>query len=293
MHADASDRFGFIPEPRRWEIADYVIEPTADFDEVVKAILSESDEHGGFCYPPEMEVVGLGGRPYPNSRHPSDAMQLSPTHVIRFRDARAVGPAFRKGDGGLLINALAFIYRLRAQFHGWWFDGRVPIRVRPIFPMSDDEAARIVEKMLEFYRASARKDQIRFANALYMKTRTAVYTWPWEQFMTEYTVFEALYRSAVNAGRAKEATAHAKRFEALGDADLIAWNDRLAGWCPDFVAARNDLMHEALWIEDESDPDSRRRAGDPRLHYALAALTDRLVLSIAGVDCRFSRSAWA
>lgn len=287
------DYFGFVPIEEEWDLVEYRISPVDEFRRIVDDTLDDSYESEGFYYPPPARIVTCsskgGEQVRPRSRHVAFPYPVPATHRIKHTGPQASISAaeWRKGEGGFLIHALGFLLRLRCQFHDWWFDSRLPIRTVPICVMTNRDISRLLAMMLTSYRTWTPEVRVRFANALFLKSRNLAYQWTWERFSAEYTVFDALYRCATGLRLVTAAGGHGAHFKDLGVKGLICWDPPHEVETGLFVHFRNNLIHEGLWVS--GSPTSNAYSDGYR---TLSQLNDRLALAVAGVDCSFTQSCW-
>lgn len=284
-------RFGFLPVAHSWRVGDFIIEPVADHGANVAWARERGHNRPGHS-PPFAVFSGLDMSRMGVTMIGDAMFRLPPTHIIRRSDGRELGNSeeFCHGVGAVLIESLGFLLSCRCQFDEWWFEGEVPLQAVELFRRDDIE--RAATEIVRAYEANPAILDKRLPRLLFMKNRFDCYGLVWEQFLVEYTVFEALWKIGGlldTLQRAKKPNGqlvyvkHHERFEHLGGKGLIHWTDPEPSLAAQYVRARNDLVHEALFDEAGSDLMFPRH---------LARLTARLLFTALGIRCKFARSEW-
>lgn len=288
-------RFGYVPIDHEWTIAEYTITPVDQYREAVDYVTAEANEAESFYYPRECFTArGTDAATMvrvPRSRHIESMFKLPATHCITWR-SQAPPPSrddFLRGEGSLLIHGLGFLLRLRCQFEDWWYEARIPTKQSPICLMRVNEIGQVLAFVLQEYRTWPQQTRSRFANALFVKSRTSSHHWTSEQFASEYAVFDALYQCwhTRPAQTRRRQGKHGKRFAQVGEAGLVHWDARHAAEAQAFVLFRNDLIHEGLWLGG-----TPLSGGFPDGVRHLSQLNDRLVLALTKVECGFRSTSW-
>lgn len=291
------DRFGFLPSAESWTVAQYQIKPVTGFARTVRQVLADADAEGRFHYPPQFEgrtSAGSGARRRKHVRQQAHLFSLPSTHLVTSMSTAQDSATFRAHEGAFIIHVLGFLHKSRSQFDGWKFDGRVPVRTSPICLMTAAQMSTVVTHLLTAWRGWPIEVRKRYLAILFHKARLLSYRWSWERFSMEYMVFDALFRCADDlkllntAGGTSSRRRHRDRFQIVGGAGLIGWNNRLAAEADLFVYIRNELTHEGTLFSETPTTDIT-----PHAFSYLSMLNDRLALAIAGVPCSFVRSNWA
>jgi hypothetical protein len=149
------------------------------------------------------------------------------------------------GLAAFLVHLLGFLTGHRAQFADWWMDGRIQVRSNSdAEPLYQREVGAFLQRAMDRWWSFSDRDRRVLVNALFMHNRAPMYEWPWERFLVEYQVFDAIFRIAQRVDGVPD-KGHAKRFEnavarygLFDDPDLFR----------KMVDLRNDLVHETLWV---------------------------------------------
>ena len=278
------DYFGFIPASISISVGAFEVRPKDDYAETLSRIRSLAAADG-FVHPCR---IGEGTEG-PRCEVPS-MYRLPATHVIRGTPGDTNSRERRLAETGVLVHGLAFLLGVRAQFHDWWFDGRVPVRVDEICAITPEEVGEVLTRMGTAFATFPVMVRNRFVSILYLENRTASKHLYWEQFLLRYTVLDALFRCFVELGTLpRKRIAHHERFRVLAEHGLMHWSDAEEAVSKSVVAMRNDLVHEGLL-------DGLTPAGDYGdviyLASHLRRLNQRLLLRLAGVSCGFAGSSW-
>ena len=127
------DRFGFLPCDWTFEFEGGEIRPIPEIDEVRKAVERYTNEDG-FLYPPLSQRVRLDWQTdrvlgkIAGTERPAHLHQVPPSHELCLRAPGTIEEV-RKGPGAFIMHLVAYLFGVRLQFHDWWFDSRVPIRM--------------------------------------------------------------------------------------------------------------------------------------------------------------------
>jgi len=243
------DRFGFLPCDWTFEFEGGEIRPIPEIDEVRKAVEKYTNEDG-FLYPPLSHRVRLDWKTdrvlgeIAGTKRLAHLHQVPSSHELFLR-ASGTAEELRKGPGAFILHLLAYLFGVRLQFHGWWFDGRVPIRMGQTHNIYPNKA--VVEHFLShcykvWERYSAEEQRL-ITNLLFMHSRGPSYEWDWEQFAIEYMVFDGCWKFAKRKHGVRNVP-HSDRIKAVCQRFSIPFDNDLAR---KIVDLRNHLFHESLW----------------------------------------------
>lgn len=262
------DQIGFLPTEDSWTVCDYQVRSVSDRKDIAEFTACSLE---GYCHPPSGAKM----------------MKAPTTHLVSRCDGRHLHHAFREEEGALLIHTLGFLYGVRCQYSEWWHDSPVPVLAKTIAISSraelEEAATRIVREALSW----GPEIRQRFVGAMYLKRRCGAWQWAWERFAWEYIAFEALYKCGVDLGLVDHRVPHREKFAEVMKKGLVYSDDASQSEVDLFRAFRNPLLHEGQWLFDLPVSDSGMElAGE------LSRFTDRLVMSIASVSCRYVHSPW-
>lgn len=268
------------------------ISPRPDFTKTTDQF--KHDLHrDGFFYPSPIHQVRFPDwpdetrtEPVPNTSRPAHLFILPSSHTLTLSDPLGETPA--RDDASFLVHLLAYVYGTRLQVEGWQFDGRIPVS-HPTHHVWAGPAAvtRFIEYAYNEWRSQPAERRLRLTNILYMHSRAPSYDWPWERFLFEYLVTDAIYDYCRRTGLTVPVS-HEERIRELCG--------RLGVWCPTeapvnaLVQMRNTLLHEALW-EDER-PGYAISAEHYYRVFELRALNQRLIAAIMGGASEYAAIEW-
>lgn len=279
------DNFGYLPVEEKIEWQEGQIEPPSHFHNA-RAWMDKFANRDGYLYPPLIHTRTLHrdgkSSKVPNSGRPALLHQLPATHVMRLDPMKEADP--RSGIAGFLMHFAGFLYGHRCQFVDWWVDGRIPLRAQTDRHVRPADATLCFTRAIEKWKAWTQRERILATNALYLHCRTPCYEWPWERFQAEYQIIDCLFALAKPTISSK-AISHSGRIEALCKEFGLAFKPNLV---KQIVAARNELIHEALW----GGANPLESKGEYPLPLIVHNLTSRLLLAIVGVGGSYIGSAW-
>ena len=285
--------FGFLIKPLKGEFLGVSITPFPDHAKRLEAIQKDSNKDG-FYYPPQIATYNvdlatnkLKGK-VERSEKPASVFFLPASHQISIQS-----PICKDGEKGndeaLIIYLLAYIYGTRLQPSKWKFDGRVPIKSVSHAYITDATCLDFLQHVYKWWISLTESQRIKFVNILYVYTRATSLEWDWDAFLHQYMVFDALYNFHLEFKpylRELKPT-HKMRFNILCDAYSVFSEDLVNR----IYNARNNLFHEAMWVESTigfGSPD-----GDAyQLPSYLATLNAQLISSITGYKNKYARSPW-
>lgn len=270
--------FGILTEPVEYVNAHFSVHPLEDHAEVAK-LFTDALNRDGFYYHGAVSqyripiVQGAEGEPQliEGTTRPSHLFDLRPSHRLVVNQPIANEPA--TNAAAFVVYLLAYLYGTRLQLSEWQFDGRIPklgsqhhILVHP------SRAAPFVERAFAEWRSQSPEVRKRLTNLLYMHSRAPSYDWPWERFLHEYMVTDAIFDVQRRTGLCVPVRHEERIREMCG---------RLGVWCPtdapveELVRIRNDLFHAALW--DDVTPGHSALAASYYKVFELRALNHRLI----------------
>lgn len=242
------DYFGYLDYKNRIEFNGGYINPLSDFDSIVEQVNARKNSNDGFIYPQTVWQENESGEKIPNTERVDWKQFVPATHeiVLNKPDTRI---NFRKGRAALIIHLLGYLFGLRQQFHGWWFDGRLHINKSHSIYISDQTVSHFINHCKIKYESFTDQQKKLLTNLLYMHGRSPMYQWDWEKFTIEYMVFDGLYKlqcSIINKNYKSER--HDKRIEYICMYLGLAFNAELVN---ELVGLRNQLFHETLWSNSQ------------------------------------------
>ena len=282
------DRFGFLN--RKWtiEFDGGTVSPIPEFDEIAAQVHKHTNEDG-FLYPPLTQRVRWNPRTkksykkIPRTKRPALLHRLPASHELCLSTSSTIED-IRKGSGAFVIHLLAYLFGTRLQFHDWWFDGRVPIRLTDNFTKATAE--NFLSHCYRTWLGWTKKQQWLITNLLYMHSRTPLYEWDWERFIIEYMVLDGCWKVAKSRYGVKD-SGHSYRIKTLCEAFDISYDADLVR---KIVNLRNDLFHETLW--DGSQPCTTVSEDAFRQPDNFRRLNQRLIPALLGYKTPYVKTAW-
>lgn len=286
-----TSEFGFLINPLKGRFLGVSIEPLPDHSSRLEIIQKESNKDG-FYYPPQVASYNVDlltnklQEKIERSEKPASVFFLPPSHQICIQQ-----PICKDGEKGtdkaLIIYLLAYIYGTKLQPSKWKFDDRVPIKSINNIYITDATCLDFLRHTYEWWGSLTETQRIKFVNILYVYTRARSLEWDWDAFLHQYMVFDALYNFYCEFIPPTKNPKLGGRFNILCDAYSV-FNEELVNR---IYNARNNLFHEAMWVESMigfGSPD--RDAYQLPLH--LARLNARLICGITGYRNEYTRSPW-
>ena len=287
-----TDRVGFLDCDWTFKFDGGEISPIREITKVRKRVekLANPD---GFLYAPHSYRVTLNPRTQkrrrkvPGSDRPALLHPVPPSHQLDLSEP-VNQEELRRGAGGFLIHLLAYLFGIRLQFHDWWFDSRVPIRMFQTHNIHVRQST--VEDFLSHSYKTWQKwgpsEQMLMTNVLFMHSRAPSYEWDWERFTIEYMVLDGCWRLAelLNGIKGKH---HSERIKKLCKKFAIPYEAKRV---KRLVTLRNELFHETLW--DSSQPCTAVAADTFMKPYDLRRLNQRLIPALLGYDNRYVHTIW-
>ncbi len=285
------DRFGFLPCDWTFEFEGGEIRPIPEIDEVRKAVERYTNEDG-FLYPPLSQRVRLDWQTdrvlgkIAGTERPAHLHQVPPSHELCLRAPGTIEEV-RKGPGAFIMHLVAYLFGVRLQFHDWWFDSRVPIRMGQTHNTYPNKA--VVEHFLSHcyrvWESWSAEEQRLVTNVLFMHSRAPSYEWDWERFAIEYMVFDGCWKLAKKKHRVKNVGSN--RIESVCRIFAIPCDNNLA---QKIVGLRNRLFHESLW--DRLQPCTAVSDDAFQQPNNLRRLNQRLIPALFGYNNRYVQSIW-
>lgn len=287
-----TDRFGFLPCDWTFKFDGGEISPIREITRVRKRVekLTNTD---GFLYPPHSYRVTLNPRTQkrkrkvPGTDRPALLHPVPPSHQLDLSEPISQ-EELRRGAGGFLIHLLAYLFGIRLQFHDWWFDSRVPIKIFQTHNTHVRQAT--VEDFLSHsyktWRNWGPTEKMLITNVLFMHSRVPSYEWDWERFTFEYMVLDGCWKLAESIHGVK-GKYHSDRIKNLCQKFAIAYDAKRVNR---LVALRNELFHETLW--DNSQPCTAVAADTFMKPHDLRQFNQRLIPALLGYDNRYLHTNW-
>lgn len=283
--------FGFLTRPFKCEFLGVSITPLADHALRLEAIQKDSNRDG-FYYPPQQSThtvdlfTGKPKQKVERSERPALLFFLPPSHQITIQN-----PICKDGEKGtdeaLIVFLLAYIFGTRLMPSQWKFDGRVPIKSVNSIYISDTTGAHFIEHVYSWWKTLTEGQRIKFANILYVFNRARSLEWEWDAFLHQYLVFDALYDLYHEFNPPPERPKLKDRFNILCEKYSV-FNEDLVN---SIYRARNDLFHEATWVQSTigfGSPDSDAY----QLPQYLAELNSQIICGITGYENNYIRLPW-
>ena len=286
------DRFGFLPCDWTFEFDGGEICPIPEIDEIRKRV-DEYINEDGFLYPPLSHRVRLEPKidrvveKIPGTERPAHLHRVPPSHELRLRLSSTVEEA-RKGPGAFILHLLAYLFGVRLQFHDWWFDSRVPIRMGQTHNIYPNKATveHFLSHCYRVWESWSAEEQKLIINLLFMHSRAPSYEWDWERFAIEYMVFDGCWKLAKQKHGVKNAR-HSDRIRVACQSFGIPFDNNLAR---KIVNLRNELFHETLW--DRLQPCTAVSVDAFQQPNSLRQLNQRLIPALLGYDNQYVHSLW-
>jgi len=305
-----TERFGFLPYRRVLELPGVKVEPLPDY--AARWARIEAMRHqSGYLYPPTKKR--WSGDPFtgkwsevPNSVRPAHLWKfeevepslLGGSHVLTVEGKYAEGRP-RYGADAFIVHLLAYLFGVRLQFDGWWFDRRIPTQLglaNDLTETPSQTAADFIEHALATWTQWSDAMRTDFTTLLFVHSRATLYEWPWERLFFEYAVTDALWSIANDLSwlTARHSPPGWKRiphhqrinvlcveFELYGNPDLVK----------EIVDLRNALVHTALW--DGSMPGTGGSTRSWLVPGHLRRFNQRLIPAVLGYGNHYTKTNWA
>jgi hypothetical protein len=283
--------FGFLIKPLEGELSGVLISPLLDHSSRLEA-LNKSSNRDGFYYPPQMASYKVDlltnslKDKIERSDRPASLYFLPSSHKISIQN-----PICKDGEKGtdeaLIVFLLAYLYGTRLMPSKWKFDGRVPIKSVNNISISDTTTLHFLEHVYSWWKKLTESQRIKFVNILYVFSRASSLEWDWDAFLHQYMVFDALYNFHLEFQPSNKAKDHKSRFNILCH-EYSVFNDDLINR---IYNARNNLFHEAMWVESTIGFGSPDRDAYQLPRY-LSSLNSQIICGITGYQNQYTRTAW-
>lgn len=286
-----NNEFGFLINPLKGEFLDVTIKPLPDHHSRLAAIQKASNKDG-FYYPPQIatynvdQITNECKEKIEQTDRPASLFFLPPSHQISIQN-----PICKDGEKGtdeaLIIYLLAYIYGTRLMPSKWKFDGRVPIKPVNNIYITEATSLHFIEHVYTWWKTLSESQRIKFVNILYVFNRARSLEWEWDAFLHQYIVFDALYDLHHEFNPPSQKPKLKERFNILCNAYSI-FNEDLVNR---IYSTRNDLFHEAMWLESTigfGSPDKEAY----QLPFHLARLNAQIICGITGYKNEYIRQPW-
>jgi hypothetical protein len=285
------DLFGFLPVKKCFAFEDVIIEPVTDYDDALKCLIKES-HRDGFIYPPICEEGQINPKTsrhtkrVPRTRRPALLHRIPPSHRLTIQ-SRAGMHELRIGPAGFLVHLLGYLYGVRLQFHDWWVDGRLPLKMQHNIYLTDECAQSFLSGSYGRWKSWTSNQKDLMTNILYMHARAASYEWDWERFAIEYMVFDGCCALAKGLFRKLKLSNHEKRLVNICKHFGIPLNKDLFN---DIVKLRNGLFHKALW--GNAQPCTTVKGNAFLIPHHLRRLNQRVIPALLGAPIEYIKTPW-
>jgi len=283
-------RFGFLAHDNPIHFEGGCIEPLETYPTAAEHI--ETYRHrDGYLYPPSQQTWNTNPKTgeklakVPNTQKPARVFPPPLSHHLILKSPFAKGD-LRRGDAGLIVHLIAVLFETRLQFEGWKFDGKVRIKDEPSILLNKGALSDALSYIYSQWCSWDANVQARVVNILYMHGRAKSCEWEWYRFLTQYLVFDSIYKLAMELKLVSRNLKHSMRlvrlcekFEIPYDSDTV---ERI--W-----ELRNELVHEA-----SIDGRAPGTIPDDTFYMSkwLERLNARLIFGIGGYQNDFVRSGW-
>ena len=302
------DKFGFLFFDDQLSFHGFLIKPVDNYKELAKEV-EEYVNQDGFIYPPmshKIKLEAISGRvveEITKTYRPAVFYQLPASHEIILKNSKNKNIT-REGLLGLILHSLAYMFGTRLQFHDWWFDSRIPVKVTTHnINFDKNDLEHFLDHTLNKWKSWDSKNQKLFITILYMLSKSACYEWDWERFAIEYMIVDACFRLSQNLGLLQlgEKIPHSKRRKKLCKT-RIRHSERIKKLCEDFkiphdetyindiVDIRNDLFHEITW--GNGLPGSAGSSKTYKMGDDLHRLNQRLILAMLEYKTNYIHTKW-
>ena len=148
---------------------------------------------------------------FPKTKRPAHLYHINPSHNIIVESTQEI-EELRSSSTGFLMHLLGYLYGVRLQFHDWFVDGRVPIKLQHNISVNDECAKDFLFTSYKTWNRWNNENKKLITNILYMHCRAISYEWDWERFAIEYMVFDGLYKLlCLIIGKSPRSENHDKR----------------------------------------------------------------------------------
>jgi hypothetical protein len=272
MHVE---EFGWLPIRHDYAGATFRVETADDFERSIKEVVSSGQTDDDWYWPP-LEPHG--------PPRPVQVYALPTTHLVHAEG----GPSEAQRLIEFLVTVLGFLYGMLLTPGGWVNFYRVCIKPSRWhdFYIQTAACARILGVAEKLWLTSSGEAREAVFGALRWHTFALSYDHPFERFLAQYMVLDAVWRahSVLKASKSK-ITAHSARIGALCKYYNVVLPPSWSSSKPAdlVVKARNQLVHEARW---GGEPLGFGHPDEPLdvIHLDLAYVNARLILALLGED---------
>ena len=288
------DKFGFLFFDDQLSFHGFLIKPVDNYKELAKEV-EEYVNQDGFIYPPmshKVKLEAISGRvveEITKTYRPAVFYQLPASHEIILKNSKNKNIT-REGLLGLILHSLAYMFGTRLQFHDWWFDSRIPVKVTTHnINFDKNDLEHFLDHTLNKWKSWDSKNQKLFITILYMLSKSACYEWDWERFAIEYMIVDACFRLIQNLGllQSRDPIPHRKRIKKLCETFDIPHDE---AYINDIVDIRNDLFHEITW--GNGLPGSAGSSKTYKMGDDLRRLNQRLILAMLDYKTNYIHTDW-
>jgi len=288
------DKFGFLFFDDQLSFHGFLIKPVDNYKDLAKEV-EEYVNQDGFIYPPmshKVKLEAISGRvveEITKTYRPAVFYQLPASHEIILKNSKNKNIT-REGLLGLILHSLAYMFGTRLQFHDWWFDSRIPVKVTTHnINFDKNDLEHFLDHTLNKWKSWDSKNQKLFITILYMLSKSACYEWDWERFAIEYMIVDACFRLIQNLGllQSRDPIPHRKRIKKLCETFDIPHDE---AYINDIVDIRNDLFHEITW--GNGLPGSAGSSKTYKMGDDLRRLNQRLILAMLDYKTNYIHTDW-
>ncbi len=264
------DQFGFLPLKTNIVFENGKITTLDTFDGTIKNFSKYFDSFGSFN--PGLEMY-----------------KLSPTHKIFLDDLNGYNEIrqIRLNDGGFIIQLIAYIFGIRAQFHDWWFDSKIPCKRTHNIRFAKKTLSEFITHSYVTWKSWPENIKKLFTNILYMHSRFNSCHWDWEKFTVSYMVLDSCYKCSKELLGIK-AKNHQERINTLCKTFKLKKESKNI---ERIVELRNQLFHESLWSNER--PGTATKDDAFTQTYNLWRFNHRLIMALTGFKTDYIKSSWS
>jgi len=281
------DYFGFLDYKHRIDLDGGYIAPIEDFDSIVHQVHEFKNINDNFIYPPVVWLIDEKGIKIPKSEKVDWKQSVPPSHEIYFAESDTRGN-LRRGKAAFLIHLLGYLFGMRQQFYGWWFDGRLHIDRKHNIHFRDQTVSHFLKHSFNEWCTFTVDQKNLITNLLYMHGRSPIYQWDWERFAIEYMVFDGLYKLlCLRIGKNPLSEKHNKRIKFVCDRLGLIFEQNFV---KEIVDLRNRLFHETLW---SGSLPGTAVSGNAFYHAEnIRRLNQRIIPALLGYKNKYVETHW-
>jgi hypothetical protein len=290
-----TNKIGFLPCEKPIQFNNGRLSPLEEYNEILAYVNDEANKDG-YYYPPLMHTVSqrhevvngqleIKEEIVPKSTRPAHLFKMPASHNIEIINPVSVNDP-KVGDGLFLTYLVAFHFGIRLQFHDWWFDMRVPVKIDRDFYADHSQTEVFINNAYENWCSATEDGRTRLTNLLFMQSRAKSYEWDWERFLIYYMVLDGCY-NYLNTYFGVVSRTHAGRIKAIIDYFNMHY-DQI--WIDRIVDLRNDLFHETLWGGGQPCNSNATHSWEAAFH--LPKFNSRLISAILGHEGKYIQASW-